>query len=187
MTGVYTYVSVAVLAVWAGFAVFLPWTEPEMAVMAGAILGVGLIHGLRESVAVRGLVAVLEPVGIVLPILALRHMVVAVLPEAEMWFGPWNGGVLAAVLVGHVAFLAAAMGVTRGSAYPLGYRAGPVGMMVLALCGLGLITGNVTIPLIAVAGQALWVAKIGSSNWFDHVLHVLLVPVIAIDLAVRLL
>jgi len=187
MSGPVTYVYVGVLASWLGYVLFLQWTEAEMAVVAGVLLGAGLIHGLRNSVAVRGLVAVLEPVGIVLPLLALWHMVVTVVPGAVAWTGGWNGWALLAFLLGYVAFLAASMGVTRVTAYPLGYRAGPVGIMVLALCLVGLATGQILLPVIAVAGQVMWTLRIGSSNWFDHVLHVLLVPVVAVELISRVL
>jgi len=41
--------------------------------------------------------------------------------------------------------------------------------------------------LVAVAGQALWVAGRGSSNWFDHVLHALLLPVAGVVLILHML
>ena len=58
--------------------------------------------------------------------------------------------------------------------------------IVLAVCAYGALTGNLFLPAVAVTGQFFWVAGWGSGNWFDHVLHVLLVPVTAVELAVRL-
>ncbi|QYX56217.1 hypothetical protein K1T73_14305 [Roseovarius sp. SCSIO 43702] len=180
-------VFVAILAWWLGFVLILPWADAQMAVLAGVVLGVGTTVGLRDSVVVRGAVAVLEPLGVVLPILALRHMAVTAVPEAGPVLGDWSGWELLTILLAYLGFLAGAMGVFRLSLYPLGYRAGPVAGMVLALCILALLAGNLTLAVVAVAGQAMWVLRLGSSNWFDHVLHVLLVPVIVVELVLRAL
>jgi hypothetical protein len=45
----------------------------------------------------------------------------------------------------------------------------------------------VFLPLVAVLGQALWLMGWGSSNWFDHVLHAVLVPVTTVVLILRAL
>ena len=42
------------------------------------------------------------------------------------------------------------------------------------------------LALLAVAAQAQWVLRAGSSNWFDHILHVLVVPVALFTLLGRL-
>ena len=84
-------------------------------------------------------------------------------------------------------FLASAMGVLPVDLYRLGYAPGPVAAMVLAVCGYGLWSGALFLPLVAVAGQALWVAGRGSSNWFDHVLHALLLPVAGVVLILHML
>lgn len=38
--------------------------------------------------------------------------------------------------------------------------------------------GHTVIAIAAILGQILWIADLGSSNFFDHVSHVLLIPVI---------
>jgi hypothetical protein len=63
----------------------------------------------------------------------------------------------------------------------------PVAVMVLAVCAYGLWSGTLFLPLVAVLGQALWVAGLGSSNWFDHVLHAGLVPVAGVVLILQVL
>jgi hypothetical protein len=59
--------------------------------------------------------------------------------------------------------------------------------MLMGLCGYGALTGQVFLPLVAVLGQALWLMGWGSSNWFDHVLHAVLVPVTTVVLILRAL
>jgi hypothetical protein len=91
-----------------------------------------------------------------------------------------------AFLAAHTAFLASAMGLWPVDLYRLGYAPRPVAAMVLAVCAYGLVSGSLFLPLVAVAGQALWLARLGSSNWFDHVLHAALVPVALLVLVLRL-
>ena len=59
--------------------------------------------------------------------------------------------------------------------------------MVLAVCIYELVTGNWFLAGVAVLGQLAWVMGWGSSNWFDMVLHVLLVPVAVVVLVMRVL
>lgn len=183
MTGIVTYVWIAILLSWVSFAVLGHFSDAQMAALAGLVIGVGVMLGFRETIAIRGLVAVLEPVGVVLPLLALRHMVSGFgLPST-----PFSTAELLVFLLVYVAFLAAFMGVIPGDVYRWGYAPLPVGAMVLVLCVYGAITGNLAIPVIAVAAQLLWVLGWGSSNWFDHILHATLVPVVIVVLAMRLI
>ncbi|HAW47089.1 MAG TPA: hypothetical protein DCX34_07595, partial [Roseovarius sp.] len=69
--------------------------------------------------------------------------------------------------------------------YRLGYAPRPVAAMVLIVCAYGLVAGSLFLPLVAVTGQALWVARLGSSNWFDHVLHAMLMPVAVVVLLMQ--
>ena len=61
--------------------------RPDQAAIAGLILGLGLTLGLRRNIAIGGAMAVLEPIGVVLPLLALRHMALAVCPDLAPWLG----------------------------------------------------------------------------------------------------
>ena len=183
MTERLTSLWLGIVAGWVLFWLLSGWLAPAPAAGLGLGLGIAGVHVLRESRAVTGAVAVLEPVGVVLPLLVLWHMARAsglALPQLST-------PVLALYLVAHVAFLAASMGVARAEPYRAGYAPGPVAIMVLAACGIGWVAGTQLIPVVAVAGQALWARGWGSSNWFDHVLHATLVPVAAIALLLRLL
>lgn len=175
-----------VLLGWLLFSGFLWVARPDQAALAGLVLGLGLVMGLRRHMVIGGAMAVLEPIGVVLPLLALRHMALAACPDLAPWLGQWQSWELAAIVLLYPLFLAASMGVWRAEPYRLGYHPMPVAVMVLILCLYALATGNLSLALIVVAGQVQWVLRRGSSNWFDHVLHVFVLPVAAIELVSRL-
>ncbi len=183
MIGALTSVFLAILIGWmvyalAGFAVSAP-----VALSLGVVIGVLSVLMFRDTLPVRGAVALLGPIGVVLPLLALRHVAAGV----SMPLPAFGMAELLVFLVAYMGFLAASMGVLPVDPYRLGYAPVPVGIMVLGLCAYGAMSGNFFVPLVAVAGQALWVAGWGSSNWFDHVLHASLVPVVIVVLVLRLL
>jgi len=183
MTGVLTYLWVGILLGWAAFGLLSFVADSQMAFLVAIMIAGGMITGLHQTIVIRGLIAVLEPVGVVLPLMAMWHVAgrlgvsVPVFSTVE----------LSVFLVAYVAFLAASVGVIPVEVYRLGYGPIPVAVMVLALCAYGAVTGNVMVPLVAVAGQALWVMGWGSSNWFDHVLHAMLVPVVIVVLVMRVI
>jgi hypothetical protein len=181
MRGAAEWAGLALLPGWAAFALSLPWTGPAYASLFGG-LAVVLVLVLRHSLPVAGAMALLSPVGAMLPALALRDVAAGwglpVMPFATVE--------ILAFLAAHTAFLASAMGLWPVDLYRLGYAPRPVAAMVLAVCAYGLVSGSLFLPLVAVAGQALWLARLGSSNWFDHVLHAALVPVALVVLVLRL-
>lgn len=182
MIGVLTYASVAIVLGWIAYALTGLFASFPVALIAGGMIGAACVIFLRDTVAIRGFIAVLGPVGIVLPLLALRHVAAgAGLPVA-----PFGTVELLVFVLAYAGFLATSMGVIPVDLYRLGYAPVPVAVMVLALCAYGALSGNAFIPLVAVLGQALWVMGWGSSNWFDHVTHTILVPVIFVVLLLRL-
>ncbi len=182
MTGIGASAALAVLTGWAVFALAGWVVAPGLAAGLGAAAGAGLVLALRDSVAVGGAVALLAPMGTMLPALALRDVAVR-LGVPVPGFASWE---LAAFLILYTGFLAAAFGAVPVDVYRLGYAPVPVAAMVLALCAYGFATGNWFLALVAVLGQAAWVMGWGSSNWFDHVLHVLMWPLAVVVLVTRL-
>mgnify|MGYP005842583001 CR=1 FL=1 len=180
MTGAPDRLGLAIVLGWAGQAVTGLWAGP------GVALGLGLAVAVLTLLARRAwplvwLMALMSPLGVMLPALALRQV-------AAGWGVPvaaFGTSELAVFLVAYMGFLASAMAVVPVDIYRLGYAPVPVGGMVLAVCGYGLWSGSLFLPMVAVLGQALWVARRGSSNWFDHVLHVGLVPVAVAGLVLR--
>lgn len=183
MTGIGASAALAVLTGWVVFALASWVVAPGIAAGIGAAAGAVLVLAFRDSVAAGGAVALLAPMGVMLPALALRDVAVRLgLPVPG--FATWE---IAAFFVLYTGFLAAAFGVVPADPYRLGYAPVPVAAMVLALCSYALLTGNWFLALVAVLGQAGWVIGWGSSNWFDHVLHVALWPVAAVVMIARLI
>ena len=182
MIGALTYASVAILLGWVAYALAGFFVPMPVALVAGVVIGVLSVLVFRDTVAIRGFVAVLGPIGIVLPLLALRHAAAG----AGVTVAPFGTLELLIFVLLYMGFIASSMGVVQLDLYRYGYAPVPVAVMVLALCAYGAFSGNIFIPALAVLGQALWVMGWGSSNWFDHVTHALLVPVIFIVLVLRL-
>lgn len=167
---------------WVAFAALSTGAPAQIAVPVG--LTVGLVAALlfRDTIALQGMVALLGPVGIVLPFIVLRQMA----GHAGLPVQPFGSIDLLVFLALYAAFLASAAGVLPIEVYRLGYAPWPVAGIVLALCAYGVAQGTPFVPLLAVAGQAMWILGWGSSNWFDHVLHPALLPAAAIVLVLRL-
>lgn len=182
MTGLLTIGAAAILLGWTAFALTGLVADARAAMLAAAVCAACALI-LRDTQALRGAVAVLAPFGVMLPALALRD-VASKMGVPALPFTPWE---LAGFLLAYGAFLAAAFGVIPVDMYRLGYAPLPVAVMVLALCAWGLVTGNWFLPLVAVIGQLGWVMGWGSSNWFDYVLHVLMIPVAVVALLGRLI
>lgn len=176
------WLGLAALAGWAGSALAGLAAGPGAASAVAAGLA-GLVLLARRSLPVAGAMALLSPVGVMVPALALRHI-------ASGWglpVQPFGTAELVIFLLAHGAFLASSMGLLPADPYRLGYAPVPVAVMVLAVCGYGLATGTLFLPVVAVLAQAAWVMGLGSSNWFDHVLHAALLPVGLAVLVLRLL
>lgn len=181
MIGAMDRAGLAVLTGWAGFALIGTVTGPAGALAAGGLLAT-LVLAAHRTPPLAGLMALLSPLGVLLPALALRH----VADSLGLPVRPFHTLELAAFVLAYLVFLGSAMGLGPVDLYRLGYAPLPVAVMVLAVCAYGLLCGSLFLPLVAVLGQAIWATGRGSSNWFDHVLHVALAPVAVIALAMRL-
>jgi len=183
MSGVLANLALGIVLAWVIFALAGWIVAPWLAVGLGAVVALAVVVFARETLVPGGLVALLAPFGVMLPALALRHMGGSLgLPVVP--FGTLEVAVFLGLYVG---FLAASMGVFPVDPYRLGYAPIPVGVMVLVICLYGAWTGNPFLPLVAVLGQLAWVMGWGSSNWFDYVLHVMMVPVAVVVLVQRAL
>ncbi|MGM0742366.1 MAG: hypothetical protein ACQEVT_12415 [Pseudomonadota bacterium] len=183
MIGFLAGLGLAVLLGWMAFAL-LGWAlAAPLAVWVGGAIGGLAVLLARNTLPLRGMVALLAPFGVMLPAIALRDMAAG----AGLPVVPFATFELLVFLVLYLAFLTSAIGLVRLDAYRIGYAPLPVAVMVLAVCLYGFLTGNWFLPLVAVLGQGMWVSGWGSSNWFDHVTHVLLVPVALVVLILRLI
>ncbi|MCQ0094121.1 hypothetical protein [Roseovarius sp. M141] len=167
---------------WMAWGAFSLGLELSVSLALGLALGAVCAALFRDTLPLRGLIAVLGPVGVVLPLLILRQMAAHLGVPVQ----PFGSAGLVIFVVLYIAFLASAAGAVPGDVYRLGYAPWPVAIMALALCVLGLWQGALFLPVLVVVAQAIWVMGWGSSNWFDHVLHPMLVPAALIVLVLRL-
>ena len=141
MISALTYASVAILLGWVAYATTGLVISSTIALIIGAAVGGLAVLVFRDTIVVRGVIAVLGPIGIVLPLLALRH-VAAGLGVTVAPFGTLE--LLVFVLV-YMGFIATSMGVIPLDIYRLGYAPLPVGVMVLAMCLYGALTGSLNV------------------------------------------
>ncbi|HEY9038461.1 MAG TPA: hypothetical protein VIN05_05920 [Roseovarius sp.] len=172
----------ALLLGWMAWGALSLGLELPVSLTLGLALGVLCAAIFRDTLPLRGLIAVLGPVGIVLPLLILRQMAAHLGAPVQ----PFGSVQLVIFVALYIAFLASAAGAIPVDIYRLGYAPWPVAIMALVLCALGLWQGALFLPVLAVAAQAIWVMGWGSSNWFDHVLHPMLIPAALIVLVLRL-
>lgn len=178
MTGFGVNLAVAILFGWAGFAMAALVLPVWAALLLGAVGGAASATLLRKTIVIGGFVALLAPFGVMLPALAVRNVATTLGVPIPGFSAPE----ILVFLILYTAYLAAAFGKLPVDLYRLGYAPRPVALMVLTLCAYSFLTGNWFLALVAVAGQAFWTLGWGSSNWFDHVLHVLLWPLAVVVL-----
>ena len=182
MTGALTVIWLASLTGWLAWLILGIGIQAQIAVPLGLAVGLAAAILMRDTLPLRGMVALLGPIGAVLPFVILRQMAADLGLEVQ----PFGSFELIVFLGLYIAFLASAAGVIPIEAYRLGYAPIPVAVIVLVLCAYGLGQGSLFVPLLAVSAQAMWVMGWGSSNYFDHILHPALVPAVAIVLVMRL-
>lgn len=172
----------ACLLGWVAFAFGQLALAPDLAAKIGGVVAVIALTWPR-GVVMRALLALFEPVGVVLPLLAARDVAQALGWEMRVFSTPE----LIAFLIAFLVFLAASTGRLGFDPYRLGYAPLPAGAIALLACIYGAAVGDLFVPLLAVTAQMFWLLRWGSSNYFDHILHALLVPIAVIALIARLL
>lgn len=163
----------AVCAGWLAFALSGLILPPVGGAAFGFVVGVLAAGPLRNTLPSSVAIAVLAPFGLMLPALALRHIAISLGLDVP-GFSLLETTIF---LLLYVAFLLTVFGVIPIDVYRFGYAPVPVAVIVLTVCLYALMTGNWFLALVAVGGQAAWVAGWSSSNWFDTMLHVALIPV----------
>lgn len=120
-------------------------------------------------------IAVFAPFGMMLPVLAAQ----SILRDFGIGSKRFATVDLIVILVLYVGFIAASIGVIDWDPYRYGYAPLWGGAMAVGLCIYGALRGHIGVCIAALGGQILWMMDIGSSNYFDHVSHVMIIPVIA--------
>lgn len=152
---------------------------------AGVAVGVGFVpFFLFPTFAFYSIfIAVFTPFGLLLPMVAVQG-ILRVLGYRVTRVATLD---LLAILGLYTAFILASVGVFEWDPYRYGYLPASGGAVAVMLCLYGLLRQHIWISAVAVAGQVLWAFDFGSSNYFDHISHVLLIPIIAICLLRRAL
>lgn len=179
----YISAALAILLSWVAWGIAALVMPSTAALLVALPIGAAVALLLRDTIVLRGVVAIFDPIGIVLPLLIVRQMASGL----GVPFEPFGTLELIIFLIVYLTFLTSSFDVFPADPYRLGYSPAFVAAIVLGLCVFGWVTGNAFIPFIAVTGQVMWVFKIGSSNYFDHILHVMLVPVAVIELIFRII
>lgn len=182
MTQIGASIAFGICAAWVGFALAGLVVPVLPASLFGGALGLALAWPFRRNIVSTGAIAIFAPFGVMLPALALHHIAISLGLDAPVF----SSIEIAVFLLAYILFLVAAFGLLSVDLYRLGYSPRVVGVMTLAVCLYAVATGNWLLALVAVSGQAIWAAGWSSSNWFDTVLHVTLVPIAAITLLTRL-
>ena len=180
MTHLYDYIGLCLALLWAVFRILELFLAPRAALIwAGIGLAAALLCDvwLQAEVAVL-LIAVFAPFGTILPALALQNIA----RRQGLRMPTFGAGQQALILVLYVAFLCAALGVFSFDPYRFGYDPVLGSAMALAGCAYAVWSRFYFVACAFLLGQLAWTFDVGSSNYFDHITHVILVPVILISL-----
>lgn len=119
-------------------------------------------------------VAVVAPFSVMLPAVAMRR-----LTRQNIAWTPFSVGDKALGLLVLIGLYCSALGVFDFDVYRYGYQ--PLGAGAVALSGIlyGWWRGNMFLSGVFAGAQVMWLFGVESSNFFDYISHVFLVPVLA--------
>lgn len=181
MNELYTSVTLGILIGWVAFKILSFILPNKTALIFGMFIGLMSATLARETQSILYFTAILSPIAITIPLLALRSLLQTFSISCPQ-FSKWE---MAGILAIYIAYLAASLGVLIFDPYRLGYSFVWAGTLAIMLIGYGAVRRNPFFPIAAISGQILWVSDIGSSNYFDHIGHALLVPIILVALIRR--
>jgi hypothetical protein len=183
MTGLVDIAGLAIVALWATFRLLRLIAIRENALPVAFALVLIVIVAWLSNPVFAATVSVLTPFGVLLPALCLR----SITRSLGVRVTPFHWAELLAFLILYGLFLAASAGLLDFDPYRYGYTLyGAVGI-ALVLCLLGFLTDSLFLPLVALVSLLLWTFSLGSSNVFDNVTHVFLLPAALIALPVAIL
>lgn len=159
----------SILAFWIGFRLSRVVLSNRAAwVGAAAFAAIAMLPVVANL-----MVAMLAPIGVILPALAVRDIFGKAGRISERFH-------LAEVTIAFcltTIFIAASIGVIAFDPYRYGF--GVLAPALLSLVGVGwaIIRGHHVVALAILLAQGLWVTGLSGHNFFDYSLHALLVPV----------
>lgn len=177
MSAIYELICAAILLGWCASRLLMLALPDRRAVWVG-YGGAGMIILFAHHTMPLGFfVALFAPFGVLLPALALQNSARVFGFNASRY----RRRDIIVFLAIYLAFLAASAGVVDWHPYSYGYDAFGAAVVALVLAVFALWRGYVVVLAVVVTAQILWLAGIGSSNFFDQISHVLLIFVLPIS------
>lgn len=181
MTGLFEAAAAGILVSWCLYrlvGLFLP-RIPALLV-AGAV-GFIPFFAFPELPFYAMIMAVFAPFGLLLPILAVQSG----LRDFGVPINRFATFDLIVILILYLGFISASVGVVAWDPYRYGYVPIWGGSVALLFCLYGVLRGHLGVCLASLGGQILWMMDVSSSNYFDHVSHLMIIPVITVCLIRR--
>ncbi len=181
MTQVYEILGLGTVTCWCLFQMLAMFCETRRAVLISVICSALYLIVLYKTEFVTLPIAIFAPFGAMLPALAAQNM----LRRTGADLVKFSTVEIVFLLSVYVLYLAASLGVFEFDPYRLGYS--PVAGGIVAVAGiLYFYLRKHWLPLYAIIlGQLAWSFDIGSSNFFDHISHAVLVPSMGVILVTR--
>lgn len=147
------------------------------ATLAGFGLAVPVVLLSYSSFVTGMFIGLLAPFGVLVPALALQNSARAIGLDTRRY----SVSEMLGLWVFYLMFLMASAGVFNWEPYRYGYDAPGVAVVALALAVYAAWRGHVVVLASVILAQVLWLADIGSSNFFDQISHVLLVFILPVS------
>ncbi len=174
MIDLYTSFVITIMLGWVAFQILKIALPYKQSLITGLLVGLAFATIGRTSLPVTFLVATFFPVAFTIPAIVIRDF----MNKAGISCPPIKRWEIGLFLIIYSAFLAASMGAIAFDPYRFGYDPVWAGLVAMLLVAYTAWRKNPFPAIIAVTGQALWLAGIGSSNYFDQIGHFLLLPIL---------
>ena len=183
MTELYTLMGLSIIFTWIVFSALRFALKPLASITVSLLLVAIYMILLRQTEAMSLPIAVIAPLGAVLPAMAIHN----IMQHCNVPLKRFSNSELLFFTVGLLAFLIASIGTIQFDPYRFGYY--PLtGTFIAFLASLYLMMRGHWVILIGVLiGQLAWTFDISSTNIFDHISHGLIPFIAGIILLINIL
>lgn len=181
MSELYAIFSFSLLTAALVFPLLSRTMTPRNAAVLAVVIGFAISLVPRHSDFNLLMVSLLSPLPVLIPVYALGLL------AGPFGFRPgwWPRADLAVALVALLTLILSAIGHIGFDIYRYGYEAWPVAIIAAGMAALALWRNHMLLLVGIVLGQILWMLEIGSTNFFDHVSHILLIPLLGLYILKR--
>lgn len=163
---------------WCLARIFLLFLKPIIAVFVGYLFAIVVLLLLRETSPILMFFAIFSPIGVVLPAIAIQNS----LKTIGFQFVQFSRIEIATVFVLFLAYILASIGFVNWDPYRYGYSAVGVGIVSITISTYCFIRGHIVLLAAIFISQILWYLEIGSSNYYDNIGNMLLIPILPLVL-----